>query len=74
LSLWIARRHRPFAIVDDPEFVELLTILNNRVSVPSSSTVSRDIQEVFDVSREKVSAILKVCCGIVDDTLLNVFL
>jgi hypothetical protein len=61
LALWIARRHRLFAIVEDPEFLELLMILNNRVSVPSCLTISHDIQEIFLISRGKVSVMLKVC-------------
>jgi hypothetical protein len=60
LAIWIAKRHRPFAIVEDPEFVELLTSLNNTVFVPSCSTVSRDVQEIFQVSQGKVAAILQV--------------
>ena len=60
LAIWIAKRHRPFAIVGDPEFLELLASLNHNVSVPSCTTVSRDIQEIFQVSREQVATILKV--------------
>jgi len=34
--------------------------LNNRVEVPSRFTVSRDVKEIFEMSRVKVAAILKV--------------
>jgi hypothetical protein len=61
LAIWISRRHRPFVIVDDPEFQELLTILNCKVSVPSSVTVSRDVQEIFSISQKVVGTLLKVC-------------
>jgi hypothetical protein len=37
LALWVAQRHRPFAIVADPEFIEILTDLNAKVIVPSLS-------------------------------------
>jgi hypothetical protein len=61
LALWVARRHRPFSIVEDPELVEIFTDLNNKVITPSRHTVSRDVKEIFLISRERVSEILKVC-------------
>jgi hypothetical protein len=61
LALWIAQRGRPFAIVEDPELVDLFTDLNHSVVVPSRVTIARDIQEIFQVSRTKVASILQVC-------------
>jgi hypothetical protein len=61
IDLWIARRRRPFVIVEDPEFIELLTMLYDKVAIPSTSTVSRDLQEIFEHSQTKVAALLKVC-------------
>jgi hypothetical protein len=61
LSLWVVRRHRLFAIVADPEFIEILTDLNNKVTVPSPTTLSRDVREFFTMSRLKVASILQVC-------------
>jgi hypothetical protein len=61
IALWVARRHRPFAIVEDKELVDIFTDLNNKVEVPSRFTVSRDVKEIFLMSRLKVSEILKVC-------------
>lgn len=60
LALWVARRHRPFAIVEDDELVDIFTDLNNKVEVPSWFTVSRDVKEIFAMSRLRVSDILKV--------------
>jgi hypothetical protein len=60
LALWVARRHRPFAIVEDAELVDIFKDLNNKVEVPSRSTVSRDVKEIFDMSRKRVAAMLKV--------------
>ena len=62
LALWVARCHRPFAIVKDEELVDIFTDLNNKVEVPSRFTVSRDVKEIFAISRVKVSEILKVHC------------
>jgi hypothetical protein len=60
LALWVARCHRPFAIVEDNELVDIFMDLNNKVEVPSRFTVSRDVKEIFAMSRVKVSEILKV--------------
>lgn len=60
IALWIARRHRPFAIIEDSELVDIFTDLNSKVEVPSRFTVSRDVQEIFFMSRVRVSEMLKV--------------
>lgn len=60
LALWVARRHRPFAIVEDPELVDIFMDLNNKVEVPSRTTVSRDVKEIFYICRGKVAEILQV--------------
>ena len=60
LALWVARRHRPFAIVEDDELIDIFMDLNNKVEVPSHITVSRDVKEIFRISRVKVSEILQV--------------
>jgi hypothetical protein len=54
------RRNRPFAIVEDPELLDIFTDLNNKVVTPSRYTVSRDVKEIFQISRVKVAEILKV--------------
>jgi hypothetical protein len=60
LALWVARRHRPFAIVEDPKLVDIFMDLNNKVEVPSCITVSRDVKEIFYICRGKVAKILQV--------------
>ncbi|KAI1787695.1 hypothetical protein LXA43DRAFT_1064176 [Ganoderma leucocontextum] len=59
LAMWIARRHRPFTIVEDPEFKELLRMLYVRVEIPSRVTVSRDLKDIFEDSRARVKAKLQ---------------
>ena len=61
LAMWCACRHRPFAIVDDPEFRDLLAMLYARVDIPSRHTVSRDVQTIMDDSRSRVLQHFKVC-------------
>jgi alpha-amylase/alpha-mannosidase (GH57 family) len=60
IAIWVARRHRPFTIVEDDELIDIFMDLNNKVEVPSRSTVSRDVKEIFDMSRKRVANILKV--------------
>lgn len=60
LALWVACRHRPFLIVEDEELIDIFMDLNNRVEVPSPITVSRDVKEIFQISRVKVAEILQV--------------
>jgi hypothetical protein len=60
LALWVARRNRPFAIVEDPELLDIFSDLNSRCVTPGRRTVSRDIKEIFTLSRAKVAAILQV--------------
>jgi hypothetical protein len=61
LTIWVVHHHQPFAIVENDELIDIFMDLNNKVEVPSRFTVSRDVKEIFDMSRVKVAAILKVC-------------
>jgi hypothetical protein len=60
VALWVIRRHRPFAIVGDPELLDIFSDLNKSVITPSPSTVSRDVKEIFNMSCANVSRILQV--------------
>ena len=60
LAMWIARRHRPFTIVEDPEFKELLCMLYPRVEIPSRVTVSRNLKVIFEDSRARVKVMFEV--------------
>ena len=60
LTMWIAWRHHPFAIVEDPEFIKLLRMLYARMEIPSHVTVSRDLKDIFDNSRAQVKSMLQV--------------
>jgi hypothetical protein len=60
LALWVARRHRPFSIVEDKELINIFMDLNNKVEVPSHVTVSHDVKEIFQISRSKSAEILQV--------------
>lgn len=60
LALWCARRHRPYAIVDDPEFHGILQMLYAKVELPSRHTVSRDVQTIFERTRGRLISLFHV--------------
>src|SRR3984957_6353244 len=59
LAIWCARRHRPFNIVADPELRKLFKMLYGQVHIPHPVTISRDVLEIFILSKERVAALLK---------------
>ena len=61
IAIWAAHCHWPFNIFEDPEFIEILMSLNNKVSIPSWFTVSHDIQTIFETTKANVIAMLQVC-------------
>ncbi|KAI1782961.1 hypothetical protein LXA43DRAFT_904527, partial [Ganoderma leucocontextum] len=58
-TLWCARRHRPFQIVDDPELRAILKSLYNKVELPSRHSVSRDVQDIHTLSKAHVIELFK---------------
>lgn len=60
LMRWVVRRHRPYAIVEDAELREIFEMLYALVEVPSARTLSRDVIEVFEMSKRNVIGMLKV--------------
>jgi hypothetical protein len=60
IALWVARHHHPFSIVQDEELLDIFHDLNSQCVTPSRVTVSRDVKEIFKLSRAKVAAILQV--------------
>ena len=60
LTKWISCHFRPFAIVEDPEIIEIFQMLHAHVQIPSAKTVSRDVKEVYVMSQINVKKLLKV--------------
>jgi hypothetical protein len=61
LAMWCSRHYRPFNIVKDEELLDIFTMLYARIDVPHPVTVSRDVKEIFRISRENISKVLQVC-------------
>jgi hypothetical protein len=60
-TLWVSQCHRPFAIVKDRPLNRMFRMLYAKVDVPSASTVSRDVKEVFEITKKNVGMVLQVC-------------
>ena len=60
LALWCARRHRPYLIIQDPELLAIFRMLYSKVQVPHPTTLSKDVQEVYEISRRNLISLLKV--------------
>ena len=60
IAMWVARRHRAFQIVDDPEFQEIVRMLYQKAQLPSRVTVSRDVQHIYVMSKANVIKLFKV--------------
>ena len=50
MAAWSARYARPYSIIEDEEFGELLTMLCPTVKIHSPQTVSRDISDMYEQS------------------------
>jgi hypothetical protein len=59
-ALWVTRHRRPFRIVQDPEFHEIIRLLNPLAHTHSASTQARDVQRLYKLSRQKTRIFLAV--------------
>jgi hypothetical protein len=57
---WVTENNRPASIVGDSELGIIMTAGRPNATVPSISTVIRDINASFAKSREKIGKLLKV--------------
>jgi hypothetical protein len=57
---WVTGRRRPMSIINDPEFLQVVKMLNPQAVVPSRITLGRDIKTMFSMTRTNVKDILQV--------------
>ena len=57
---WICEDARPFNIVNDRGFRSLMKTGQPEYYIPSPSTVSRDVRQVFVRTRNRISKMLNV--------------
>jgi len=60
VAIWVSCHIWHFAIIEDPELLEIFCDLNSKVETPSRQTVSRDIKQMFDISQKQVAKMLQV--------------
>ena len=61
VAIWVSRCNWPFAIIEDPELLDIFCDLNSKVVAPSQHNVSCDIKQMFDISQKQVAKMLQVC-------------
>ena len=59
VAAWSARHARPYAIIEDEYFRDILLILNPTVQIHSRQTVARDITDMYERSRLAVATHLQ---------------
>jgi hypothetical protein len=52
ITAWIVRRQRPFLIVEDPEFIEILRYVNPKVSLVKADAVKNSIMDLYEKGRQ----------------------
>ena len=57
---WVAESMRPFSVVEDRGFRSLMKTGRPEYYLPSCSTVSRDVKEVFIRVRKRIAKMLQV--------------
>lgn len=62
---WVTQEQRPFSIVSDLGFRELMRTGRPSHYIPSPATVSRDVRQVFAIARGRIALMLKVSCYII---------
>jgi hypothetical protein len=56
---WITESNRPANVINDRELQELLTAGRPKLSLPSLTTLLRDIHASFDKCRERIAKLLR---------------
>jgi len=59
LAMWCAHCHWPFKIVLDPELGDIFQLYDH-IDIPHPMTVSHDINQIYNISKEKVANVLQV--------------
>ncbi len=56
---WMTQSHRPTVMIEDEKLQQIYQLLNPQVKIHSDMTLSQDIQEVYEVSKEQLKELLK---------------
>ncbi len=56
---WMTQSHWPTIMIEDKKLQQIYWLLNPQVKIHSDTTLSWDIQEVYEVSKERLKELLK---------------
>ena len=56
---WIAESNRPANILTDHEFISMLTAGRPHITIPSPSTITRDVKSSFEACHSRISQLLR---------------
>src|SRR6266702_3831832 len=57
---WVTSCRRPMSIVSDPEFLDIIKMLNPQAEVPSRNNVTQDIKTMYSMAKANLKIILRV--------------
>jgi outer membrane protein W len=60
IAKWVAESQRPFSIVEDGRFKNLMNTGCPDYYIPSQYTVARDVKQVFKKTRNRIAKMLQV--------------
>lgn len=63
ITKWVIKKDQPFTVVDDVEFQDIVTYLRPTAPIPSSTTLKRDIIELYNRQKQAISDLLQQCSG-----------
>jgi hypothetical protein len=63
LIKWIIKKDQPFTVVENEEFCEIVSYLRPNASLPSPTTVKRDILRLYEIQKQMVINLLQRSSG-----------
>ena len=56
---WIVKNTRPLSIVEDEAFQDMIELADPKLTVPCSSTVTREIKKMYNLQVDKTTELFK---------------
>lgn len=60
IGIWLASSLRPFALVNDTGFQDILCMFDPSVSIPLQPTISRNVREMYFIAWENLAVLLEI--------------
>ncbi|KZT31094.1 hypothetical protein SISSUDRAFT_995525, partial [Sistotremastrum suecicum HHB10207 ss-3] len=62
---WVAKKNRPLAIIEDEELEDIFRMLYASVHIPCRQTISIDLKNLYDMTRNHIKIILGDYVGVI---------